>query len=236
MNIKEAKVLITGGSTGIGYQIAHVLKQAGAEVTITGRNAEKLTKAAMELGVYRIVADVGHEEEVVKSVAFAQNQMGGLNVLINNAAYAYVSALPEIDIAKFDAMMATNVRGALLMGKHVSPIFIAQKYGNIINISSTSGLGGAPNMTAYVASKFALKGMTECWRAELRKHNIRVMLINPSEVQTNFAQAAGFEPKPFNSSKLEAQEISHVVKAMLELRDVGFITEATVFATNPKNE
>lgn len=233
MKLQDAKVLITGGSTGIGYEIAHRLRQAGAQVTITGRNAERLTKAAMELDVFRIVADVSNEEDVAKSVAFAHQQMGGLNVLINNAAYAYVSALPDIDVARFDAMMATNVRGAMLMGKHVSRIFIEQKYGNIVNVSSTSGLHGNPNMTTYVASKFALRGMTECWRAELRKHNVRVMLINPSEVQTNFAVNAGVAPQPYNSSKLEAQEIGHLVVAMLQMRDVGFVTEATVFATNP---
>jgi 3-oxoacyl-[acyl-carrier protein] reductase len=75
--------------------------------------------------------------------------------------------------------------------------------------------------------------MTECWRAELRKSNIRVMLVNPSEVQTPFYQALGGE-RPFNPSKLEASEIAHLVVAMLTMRDVGFITEATVFATNPK--
>jgi len=235
MNLKDAKVLITGGSTGIGYELAHVLKQAGAEVTITGRNAERLTKASMEIGVHRVIADVSLEADVIRSIEVAKQQMVGLNVLINNAGYAYMSALPTLDIEKFDAMMATNVRGALLMGKHVSQIFIDQKYGNIVNISSTAGLGGGANMTAYVASKFALKGMTECWRAELRKHNIRVMLVNPSEVQTNFAVNAGWEASPFNHTKLEAREIAHLVKSMLEMRDVGFITEATVFATNPKN-
>lgn len=233
MKLQEAKVLVTGGSSGIGYEIAHRLRQAGAQVTITGRNAERLTKAAMELDVYRIIADVSKEEEVIKSVAFAKEQMGGLNVLINNAAYAYVSPLPEIDAEQFDAMMATNVRGAMLMGKHASRIFIDQSYGHIVNISSTSGLHGNANMTTYVASKFALRGMTECWRAELRKHNVRVMLVNPSEVQTNFTVNAGRAPQPFNSSKLEAEEIGHLVAAMLQMRDVGFVTEATVFATNP---
>ena len=233
MNLSEAKVLITGGSSGIGYETAHRLKQAGAQVTITGRNPEKLTKAAMELGVHRILADVSKEEDVVKSVAFAKEQMGGLNVLINNAAYGYFSPLPELNVAEFDAMMATNVRGAMLMGREVSRLFIEQKSGNIINISSTAGTAGFASGTAYVASKFALKGMTECWRAELRKHNVRVMLINPSEVQTNFIPNSGREEKPFSTSKLEAQEIAHVILSMLQMRDVGFITEATVFATNP---
>jgi 3-oxoacyl-[acyl-carrier protein] reductase len=235
MNLQNAKVLITGGSSGIGYETAHRLKLAGAEVTITGRNPENLFKAAVELGVHRIIADVASEEDCIRSVAEATTAMGGLNVLINNAGYGYLAPLPEMDVAQFDAMMNVNLRGAMLMAREASKIFIAQKYGNIINLSSTAGLAGMANGTAYSASKFALKGMTESWSHELRKHNVRVMLVNPSEVQTNFSVNAGYEARPFNSSKLEAQEIAHTILAMLQMRDIGFITEATVFATNPQN-
>jgi 3-oxoacyl-[acyl-carrier protein] reductase len=233
MDLKEAKVLITGGSSGIGYEIAHKLKQAGAMVTICGRNAERLFKSAAELGVNRIHADVSVEADAIRCTKEACELMGGLNVLINNAGYGFFCSLENLDILKMDELMATNVRGLVLMGKEASRIFKAQQNGNIINISSTAGLSGFAGGTAYVASKFAVKGITECWRAELRKHNIRVMLINPSEVQTNFVLNAGLEERAYNPSKLEAGEIAHVVISMLQMRDVGFITEATVFATNP---
>lgn len=234
MNLSEAKVLITGGSSGIGYELAHKLKLAGAEVTITGRNPENLYKASVELGVHRVLADVSSEADCIRTVSEARELMGGLNVLINNAAYGYFSMLTEIDSAKLQAMLATNVEGLIYMGREAAKVFVEQQYGNIVNISSTAGLAGFAGGTAYVASKFAVKGITECWRAELRKHNIRVMLVNPSEVQTNFTLNAGNEARPFNPSKLEAQEIAHVILAMLQMRDVGFVTEATVFATNPK--
>ncbi|MEE2965557.1 MAG: SDR family NAD(P)-dependent oxidoreductase, partial [Acidobacteriota bacterium] len=83
-------------------------------------------------------------------------------------------------------------------------------------------------------SKFALRGMTECWRAELRKHNVRVMQVNPSEVITDFAASAGFEQAD-HPSKLQVEDIAHMVKAVLEMDDRGFTTELTVFATNPVN-
>jgi 3-oxoacyl-[acyl-carrier protein] reductase len=86
--------------------------------------------------------------------------------------------------------------------------------------------------TAYYASKFALRGMTECWRAELRKHNVRVFLVNPSEVLTDFASTAGLAQKA-NETKLRPEEIAHAVKSALEMDDRGFTTELTVFATNP---
>lgn len=234
MKLTEVKALVTGGSSGIGYEIAHQLRQAGAAVTITGRNAESLSKAAMELGVHKVQADVSVESDAIRSVEMAQKFMGGLNVLINNAAFGKFAQLVETDVAIFDQLMATNVRGAMLMGREAAKVFIAQNQGNIINISSTAGLNGFAGGTAYVASKFALKGMTECWRSELRKHNIRVMLINPSEVQTNFYLNSGHQARNYNPTKLEAQEIALVALSMLEMRNVGFITEATVFATNPQ--
>jgi 3-oxoacyl-[acyl-carrier protein] reductase len=234
MNLHEAKVLITGGSSGIGYEIAHQLKMAGAAVCITGRNPEKLFKAAAETGAERILADVASEEDAERAVREAAGIMGGLNVLINNAGFGHFSSLENINLEQFDAMWQTNVRGAMLMAREASRIFIPQSNGNIINISSTAGLSGFAMGTGYVASKFALKGMTECWRAELRKHNIRVMLINPSEVQTDFFIRSGQEARSYNPSKLEATEIAHVALSMLQMRDVGFLTEATVFATNPR--
>ena len=234
MNLQDAKVLITGGSSGIGYETAHRLKLAGASVCITGRNPEKLFKASTELGITRILADVSKEEDAIRAVQEAHAKMGGFNVLINNAGFGHFSSLENLNLEQFDSMWATNVRGAMLMAREAAKVFIPQQSGNIINISSTAGLSGFANGSGYVASKFALKGMTECWRAELRKHNIRVMLVNPSEVQTDFFIRSGQEARPYNPSKLEASEIAHVILSMLQMRDVGFLTEATVFATNPK--
>ena len=112
--------------------------------------------------------------------------------------------------------------------------FIQRNSGNIVNICSTASLRGAPNGTAYYASKFALRGMTECWRGELRQHNVRVFLINPSEVLTGFGAAAGYQQEP-NPTKLRGEEIAHAVNAVLEMDDRGFTPELTVFATNPKD-
>jgi 3-oxoacyl-[acyl-carrier protein] reductase len=122
----------------------------------------------------------------------------------------------------------------MLMARESAKIFIKQMSGNIINISSTAGKKGFAYGTAYAATKFALKGMTECWQAELRKYNVRVMLVNPSEVQTEFSLNAGNGEREFNPTKLLSEDIAHAVISALEMEDRGFITELTVFATNPK--
>jgi 3-oxoacyl-[acyl-carrier protein] reductase len=130
-------------------------------------------------------------------------------------------------------VFATNVTGVMLMSREAARLFKERKRGNLINISSTASLRGAPNGTAYYASKFALRGMTECWRAELRKYNVRVFLVNPSEVLTDFARRAGFPQSAENPSKLQSEDIAYMIKAVLEMEDRGFTPELSIFATNP---
>ena len=232
MHLKNSVALITGGSAGIGRSIAETLAASGARVAITGRDKARLEEAAKSLGAFPIQADVANEADVLRTYREVLAQFGDLDILVNNAGVGTFKSLVDMDRAAFDAVFATNVTGAMLMGREAAKQFIQRNRGNIINIASTASLRGAANGTAYYASKFALRGMTECWRAELRKHNIRVMQVNPSEVLSNFAATAGFAQKA-NASKLRGEEIAHAVKAILEMDDRGFTTELSVFATNP---
>jgi 3-oxoacyl-[acyl-carrier protein] reductase len=232
MNLKNAVALITGGGSGIGRGIAQALAASGARVAITGRDKTRLTEAAQAMGVHPIQADVSNEADVLRTYAEVLKKFGDLDILVNNAGSGLFKPLVEMELVKFQAVFDTNVTGAMLMTREAAKIFIARKRGNVINIASTAALRGAPNGTAYYASKFALRGMTECWRAELRKHNIRVFLINPSEVITNFGAASGFDQKD-NPTKLRPEDIAHMVKAALEMNDRGFTPELSVFASNP---
>lgn len=235
MNIENAKVLVTGGSQGIGLCIAEHLKNAGAQVVVAARNADRLESVATEKGMFSCTADVSDEKQVENLFSQTVSILGGLDVVINNAAYGYFSPLVDIEFEKFERLLKTNLSGAMLVGREAARYFKKQNSGNIVNISSTAGLGGFQNGTAYVATKFALKGMTECWRAELRPYNVRVMLVNPSEVQTEFVVNSGRDRRPFNPTKLLADDIAHTVLSMLSLNDRAFVTEATVWATNPRD-
>jgi 3-oxoacyl-[acyl-carrier protein] reductase len=234
MNLKNAAALVTGGSSGIGLAIAQTLAASGARVAITGRDNAKLTEAARALGAFAVQADVTKEADVDRTYRDVLAKFGELDILVNNAGVGTFKNLVETDRAAFEAVFATNVTGAMLMGREAAKHFIQRGRGNIVNISSTAGLRGAAGGTTYYASKFALRGMTECWRAELRKHNIRVFLVNPSEVLTPFAATAGFAQKE-NPTKLRAEDIAYIVKAVLEMEDRGFTPELSVFATNPKD-
>jgi 3-oxoacyl-[acyl-carrier protein] reductase len=233
MNLKGATALITGGSSGIGYAIAKTLGDAGTRVAITGRDERRLAAAAKALNAVAIQADVSHEDDVKRTYREVLQKFGHLDVLVNSAGFGLRSALADMDRAKFDAVFQTNVTGTMLMSREAAKHFIERKRGNIVNLGSTAAVRGAPNGTAYYGSKFAVRGMTECWRAELRQHNIRVFLINPSEVLTNFAANAGFGQDQANPTKLQGEDIAHAVKAALEMNDRGFTIELTIFATNP---
>lgn len=235
MDLKTAKVLVTGGSSGIGYSTAQLLRDRGAEVAICGRRAEAVDEAASELGALGIVCDVSREDEVKGMVSRVIAELGDYNVLINNAGWGHWAPLVDTTVDDFRRVWETNVLGAMLVARESARHFVRKNSGNIVNIASTSGLRGGPGGTTYVSTKFALSGMTECWRLELRKNNVRVMQVNPSEVQTNFFVTSGRPARPANASKLQGSEIAHTIAAMLELDDRGMVTEATVWATNPKD-
>lgn len=232
MEIKNARILITGGATGMGYEMAKIFKDKGAEVLICGRTEKTVIEAAEALDILGFTADVANEKDVENLFKFVDEKWNGLDVLINNAGVGYFSELVATTTEDFTRVWDINVKGAFMVGREAAKIFTRQEKGNIINIGSTASLYGFANGSAYVASKFALKGLTECWRAELRKHNVRVMQINPSEVVTDFGEKSGYGSDK-NGKKLTASEIAHVAMSMLTMNDVGFITDATVFATNP---
>ena len=234
MDLRNAAALITGGSSGIGRAIAQTLASSGARVAITGRDKNRLNEAAQSLKVLPIVADVTRESDVERTYREVFKAFGDLDILVNNAGIGVFKNLVDLDRAGFESVFATNVMGAMLMAREAAKHFVSRQRGNIVNISSTAGLRGAPGGTAYYASKFALRGMTECWRAELRRYNIRVFLVNPSEVLTNFAATAGL-PQSENPTKLRAEDIADLVKAVLEMDDRGFTPELSIFATNPKD-
>ncbi len=229
MKLDEAKVLVTGGSAGIGLETARHLAERGASVAICGRDAGRLEAAAKALGCVGIRADVSREDDVARLVEAVVERLGGYDVLINNAAFGYFAPLLEMDRARFEDLLATNTVGAMLVARDSARHFVKERRGTIVNVGSTAARRGFAGGTAYVASKFALSGMTECWRAELRRHDVRVMQIDPSEVQTGF----GGGERPPSDRKLRPIEIAHAIAAMLAMDDRGFVPRLEVWATNP---
>ncbi|MGB1316892.1 MAG: SDR family oxidoreductase [Flavobacteriales bacterium] len=233
MNLDKKVALVTGGSNGIGKEIAQQLVAAGAKVYITGRNAERLSAAAEEIGAVGVKSDVSVQGDVDAVFQQISEAGDGLDILINNAGFG--AGWAEVDEINMDDMLRvyqTNVFGATMMGQAAAKIFKAQKSGSIVNIGSTASVKGYGKGSIYASSKFALRGLSQCWQADLRPCNVRVMHVNPSEVTTAFGKTDG-ESRPEEGNKLRPKEIADVIISQLKMDDRGFVPEVTVWATNP---
>ena len=226
------RFLITGGSQGIGAALVHHARQAGHQVVFTGRNDSHIQSTATATGAHGVRADVSSDADNQRVVDEALKNMGGIDVLINNAAFGYNAEIGTLDMKVMRDLFATNVFGAVDITNRVVPHMKAQQAGDIVNIASTSGMKGAKGATVYAGSKWAMRGITQCWQADLRPHGIRVICICPSEVQTNWGGKTGRN----NPNKLYADDIAATIMAGLDMPRRVLWTELTVFANNPWKE
>jgi 3-oxoacyl-[acyl-carrier protein] reductase len=226
------RFLITGGSQGIGAALVDVACKAGHQVVFTGRNQPALDAVAGKTGAIGVRADVAVAADNARTLDTCMKQMGGVDVLVNNAAYDYRAEIGALDVARMKAMFDTNVFGLVDITNRIVPQMKERKSGDIINIASTSGMKGAAAATPYAASKWAVRGISQCWQAELRPHGIRVISICPSEVQTNFGGKTGRN----NPNKLYAIDIAETIMAALDRPRRVLWPELAVFASNPWQE
>ena len=236
MEINNSRVLITGGSSGIGKETAKQFIAKGAQVLITGRDEDKLKRVAREIGAIPLVFDIGDLTSIVQKAKDALSLLEGkIDTLVNNAGIGAFPLLGEITENDLLSVYNTNVFGMALLTQELLPKFKEQSSGNIINIGGTASQKGFAQGSVFAASKFAVRGMTQSWQAELRKYNIRVTLVNPSEVTTAFTYQSrkNREERKEQENKLGSEDIAHTIISIVEMRNKGFIPEVTVWATNP---
>jgi 3-oxoacyl-[acyl-carrier protein] reductase len=230
--MQPSRFLVTGGSQGIGAAVVEQARKAGHEVVFTGRNDKLIEAVAQKTGAHGLRADVSIAEDNARAVEACLQRLGGIDVLVNNAAYAYRGEIGSLDVDAMRKMFETNVFGLVDITNRVVPLMKSRAQGDIVNIASTSGMKGAATATAYAGSKWALRGISQCWQAELRPHGIRVVCVCPSEVQTNFGGKAGRN----NPNKLYADDIGETIMAALNMPRRALWPEVAVFANNPWKE
>jgi 3-oxoacyl-[acyl-carrier protein] reductase len=226
------RFLITGGSQGIGAALVTRARAAGHSVVFTGRNDSLIENVQESTGAHGLNADVSVDADNARAVDHCRSRMGGIDVLINNAGAGYSAEMGELDVARMRGLFATNVFGMTDLTNRVVPLMKAQGSGDIVNLASTSGMKGAKGGTAYAGSKWAIRGISQCWQAELRPHGIRVLCICPSEVQTNWMGRSGRN----NPNKLYADDIAATIMAGLNLPGRVLWPELAIFANNPWKE
>ena len=237
MKLKNKKAIITGGSRGLGKATAIAFAKKGIDVAITGRNEKKLIETVTELknlgvnATYEIF-DVGNHKEVQIGIKNILGSLGSVDILVNNAGIAAFGSLNEMEVDQWEAIMQTNVMGMYYVTKEVLPYLINKNEGDIINISSTAGLNGNANTSAYSASKFAVIGMSQSLMKEVRKNNIRVCTLTPSTISTDMALDLGITDG--NVEKvLQPEDFAELIVAGLKLPRRAMLTSASLWSTNP---
>jgi NAD(P)-dependent dehydrogenase (short-subunit alcohol dehydrogenase family) len=178
--------LVTGASRGIGAATARALDRDGARVVLLARDKAGLERTAAGLGNEPVVAAADlSEPDLAELVASILAQTGRIDVLVNNAAAAMRVPLPDLTAAQVDAMVAVNVRAALLLCAAALPGMAARGSGSIINVSSVSGLVGTPNRAAYAATKGAIDAMTRSLAIEYGPSGVRVNTVAPGVIDTD---------------------------------------------------
>lgn len=185
----DAVWLITGCSSGIGRVLAQTALQRGFRVALTARNPTTLTELQAQYPQRSIALalDVTRADQVRQVVAEVERHFGGIDVLVNNAAYGYLAAIEEGEDAEVRAMFETNFFGALAMVKAALPGMRARGGGHIINVSSQAGLVSNPGTGYYSSTKFALEAMTEALSREVKSFGIRVSAIEPGPFRTDWS-------------------------------------------------
>jgi len=235
MEFEGKKIIITGGSSGIGKATAKRLTKLGANVLITGRSQVRLQKVADQIGCAYIEADVSKQDQVDKIFDWVKSNWNNqLDVLINNAGLGEFASVEDTAMESFYRVFGVNIFGPIMMVKKALPLMKEKKSGSIINIAATSSIKGFANGSAYSASKFALRGFTQSLQEEVRRHNIRVFLVNPSEVSTALGNPEREERKE-TDHKLGPDQLAQIICAVLMLPEKAFVPELSVWATNPRS-
>ncbi len=233
--LQGKNALVTGGGTGIGREIALALGRAGAAVAVGGRRREPLHGVVRELEAadVRAVAlqvDVREPESVQAMVDKATQELGDLDILVNNAAAFARGEVVQLAPEKWNDVLATNLTGAFLVSRAVLPGMIRRQSGSIVFISSTSGKRGDPGLAAYSASKFGLMGLAHSLLYEVRRHDIRVVVVSPSAIDTHPEVP---DSAPVTGVTAHAADVAATVVHCVALPGRALVREVEIWGTNP---
>jgi 3-oxoacyl-[acyl-carrier protein] reductase len=220
--------LVTGGSRGIGKAIVRKLAELGAAVGLCGRNRQALQTMAHELGEFSsrvlvIPADVTNPGEISALVETIEQKLGPITLLVNNAGIGNPGFGPvqEKSESDWDLVLDANLKSVFLVSRLVAPLMMKRRRGDIINISSLAGKNTFAGGGLYCASKWGLQGLTGCMAEDLRPYGIRVSVICPGSVATEFSGRGPKDP----TKVLTAEDVAHAVTMLALQGPQSFISE-----------
>ena len=224
--LSGAVALVTGGSRGIGRAIALRLSELGSGVAVCGRDGKTLEKVAVELRqrtaqVFSQVADVTQASAVAGLIEKTERTLGPISILVNNAGIGLFGPAHEKSEADWDRVLSSNLKSVFLVSRAVAPLMIGRGAGDIINISSLAGRNAFAGGGLYCASKWGLQGLSACMAEDLREHGIRVSVVCPGSVATEFSGRGAKDP----AKVLTADDVAHAVAMIATQGPQSFISE-----------
>lgn len=244
MELNDRVVLVTGAGRGIGKALARAFAAEGAHVGLMGKTKKNLTEVQKELRAEQkagrmpevktavLAGDVSDEGDVARCVAAAEQALGPVDVLVNNAGIAAMAPIDRFDALVFDRILAVNLRGPFLMSRAVLPGMMARRRGHVVNIASTAGRRGFATGGPYCASKFGLVGLSESMLYEVRKFDVRVTCVFPSTVDTDLIRSLGYEGSP-PDKRIQPEDVARAVVGAVAMEGRAMTTELTIWQTNP---
>jgi NAD(P)-dependent dehydrogenase (short-subunit alcohol dehydrogenase family) len=223
---QQKVAIVTGSSSGIGYATSLLLARNGFHTYATMRNIgrsadvhEIAYKERLPLEVIQL--DVNDDASIRDSIEKVESENERIDVLVNNAGYGLVGAFEDLSVEEIKSQFETNFFGVIRLTQQILPIMRKQKSGTIVNISSGAGRIGFPGMSAYVSSKFALEGLSESMSYELEPFGIKVVIIEPGVIRTNFKKNSVMSKKSLDNSSISPyssiiQKIDSSISSMVE--------------------
>jgi NADP-dependent 3-hydroxy acid dehydrogenase YdfG len=228
MNIKGKAAIVTGSSKGIGLAVCKHLLEKGCKVYGLSRSESAITHP-LYTSVSCDVRDIHQVEQCIQRV---KSETDAIDILINNAGLGYFGMLEDITLSQWDEMMQTNLNSIFYTLKNVLPLMKQQQSGHIINIASTAALEGMPQVAAYCASKWAVKGLSESLYREVRDFRIKVTCVYPGSVKTDFFRhSPGIQPHDY---MLMPHDVALTIIQALEMPDNFHTVNLEIRPLQPK--
>ena len=236
MDLKDKAVTITGAGSGIGKATAKILARRDANLVLIDRSAKGLKETLKDIsntqGKHsKYICDVSKPEQVRTAFKNINKRHNPVDVHINNAGILEYGRIYELSPKKWLEVIKTNLFGQFLCCRYVLPNMIKRKRGHIINIASIYGKTGSPMSSAYCASKFGVRGMSQSMFEEVRKYNIKVTVVNPDTTNTNLFKGTKFRPNP--KKILDPEDIAKAISGVLDIDSHSMISEVDAISMLP---